>query len=828
MKKSLLSGTLFPAIILVTSVSFFSSCDLFSIFDNLPSRNLIISSTVELAAETVSSSGGTITVAAPGSSIDGMEIVIPQGSYASETDFNISTSEITNHSFGKYFIPATPLITIENGGNYAEKAMEITIPLNIPEGHIPIGFFYDKISGKLRGIPFKDYSSSSITLLTRHFMSDTELYSGVEKDNSKSTLLDDNSAANIVICHIDQEELENKSVVTSGFQPGVDDWEFPNWCSYTSPGGICYGISITAIWYYHKRQYRGGKALYHQFDTYNSSEIPKEMWQDNPLGYRFASVIQEESNFTNFVSLMEQQFQNPKKVFYNFIYLLLVTNEPQVVCIRDGETDLAHAMIVYKANMSEGRLFIADPNFPNNREPLYGVEVERTIEFTNGAFKPYETGAWAGAPSTSMEQIAYFGESDFIDWIKIGEQFGKFSDESVGNDKFPAYTIKTLVDKEYKAIEDGFTSPGDTLQCVVDCPGAELSVSAYGMKLIGFTVFRDDKEIYSSSNGIDPDESSPKYLLLEPGVNNLGFFIYGRKKFIENNVEVEKPLYIDYKLIKINNSALSILPNPLQAKPGQEIILTASSVSKLPEDCKYIWSFGDGTPQASVTSDSTVLHTFAAEGKYQVKVELYHPTSNQKIDEATALATISNSSETVSLGSISLRIMPEASSSGEVKVQHQSNKLIVSKTSGTITHTAEISWLTPPSGNFQAVDGGLLMKQTFNFNFSKSSSTASASFAGCEILINGISPTDSWYNDWQQTNENTMGFYAESVQKNLAATAGISTAVTSIEMPVSITFGNGGGPDSEMDGVIEFIGVIRNFWSAGDNIPFVISYTYKD
>jgi len=53
--------------------------------------------------------------------------------------------------------------------------MEITIPLNLPEGYIPTAFLYDVMSGRLKGIPFKDYDSNSITLLTRNFMSETEL-----------------------------------------------------------------------------------------------------------------------------------------------------------------------------------------------------------------------------------------------------------------------------------------------------------------------------------------------------------------------------------------------------------------------------------------------------------------------------------------------------------------------------------------------------------------------------------------------------------------------------------------------------------------------------
>ncbi len=69
--------------------------------------------------------------------------------------------------------------------------------------------------------------------------------------------------------------------------------------------------------------------------------------------------------------------------------------------------------------------------------------------------------------------------------------------------------------------------------------------------------------------------------------------------------------------------------------------------------------------------------------------------------EVSAIAT---------LGSISLKLSPVATSTGTIKVQHFADKMIVTRTLGTYIHTAEISWLTPPSGNINVSDKQLFMK----------------------------------------------------------------------------------------------------------------------
>jgi hypothetical protein len=805
-----------------------SSCSSFNIIDKEISSNIETLDGTTILSQTVLQSGGRVLVSVPGSVIDGMEIIVPDGGYKSAKTFSISTSDIVKHSFGPNFIPITPLINIDNGGSYAGKVMEITIPINLPEGYIPTAFFYDKVTGRLEGIPFKTYTANSITLLTRHFMSTSAFYENLGNTDQKSVLLGENSSANIVVCHIDQEELENKSIVTSGFVPGTDDWEFPNWCSYIEPYGICSGMSVSSIWYYHKRLYRGGKSLYNNFDTYNKHNLPSYMWQDNPLGYRFASVIQSESSFNSFVIEMETQFNTPQKVFLNFVYLLLVTNEPQLICVRNKSTDLAHAMVVYKANMREGTLYISDPNFPNNKEPYYGTSLERVIKFQNGLFEPYDIATYAGANSVLMEQVGYFGETAFIDWVKIGEHYGKFDKKTVGNDMFPSYILKAYKDGKYESLDDGFVSSGDTLRCFVDCAGAEITKEYDGMNLIGFAVFRDDKEIFRSSDGLYTDILSPDVLLLTPGTNKLGFYIFAKKRVWENGVVVEREFYLDFKWVEISNSKLRILPIPLVGKPGVELILTASLGEKMPANTKFSWDFGDGSPKVSILNDSIVKHTFSNEGKYSVKVELVNNSTGKKIDEAIAIANISNPRDVITLGSISMSISPVPSVYGDVKIEHSGNKLIATHTLGTYIHTAEISWLTPPSGNYEIADE-LFMKQIFDFKFSVTRTGGSASFPGCAIKLWGLNTNSAWYDDWQLLNETAVGFYTKEIEyeKILGVTAGKSTAEASIEMPILINVYDSGS-EVNVDGRIVFNGFISNFWGSGDNLSFVVNYTYSD
>ncbi|MCP4583502.1 MAG: zinc ribbon domain-containing protein, partial [candidate division Zixibacteria bacterium] len=106
---------------------------------------------MNLVTDTIDSSGGTIRFDQPGESLHGFQIEVPANAYTDSREFDISYSPVTDHSFGDDFNPISPLISIENGGDYSEELMHVTIPIEVPEGQFAMAFIYDEVTGTLEG-----------------------------------------------------------------------------------------------------------------------------------------------------------------------------------------------------------------------------------------------------------------------------------------------------------------------------------------------------------------------------------------------------------------------------------------------------------------------------------------------------------------------------------------------------------------------------------------------------------------------------------------------------------------------------------------------------
>jgi len=710
----------------------------------------------------------------------------------------------------------------------------------LPEGHFAMAFYLDKTTGKLEGLPVLKLSSNSITVSTRHFMSGSDL----NPENLKSASVSVNALANMIISSISESALQNAPIIKSGYTIGSDDWEFINYGSYLAPGGHCAGQSITSMWYYYEKKLNGEPNLFHRFDQLNRKTNPNFMWQDNPLGYRFASVIQEDFNFDGWIDGLNLQSFQPDIVFKSFAASILVTGEPQFVLINSSEGKGGHAMVVCEVDFKKGKLYIADPNYPNNRESSDGNESIRAIYYLGGKLFPYETGLTAGQYSIKMDQIGYFGKTAFIEWSQIGKRWNELKSNTIGTvspNTFPAYTLGLKSKSSYLLVEeikDGYMTTEDTLNMVVVCPNAENYYGKNNQKLISAEVYTDKTSIFELNEGkrIDIQDGSaninvplaPSFsVVLKPGANKLGFNIIGWRTDFKDGDGKYVNKFIDFKWITVNYIPLLINPDPLVSEPNKANKLTASTKGTAPKSAKYVWDFGDGSSPVSVVNDSTVNHTYTKEGKFTIKVELFDNSTNKKLTEKKSVATISKALATVTLGSYTLKLLPEASTTGTTKVQHQNNKLIISKTSGTITRTAEISWLSPPAGNMEVSQGKVFMDQIFTFNFNGTSTSGTTSFPGCEIVVNELDMYTGWYRDWQHSNEEEFGLNAAGVQKNLPATMGISNATATINMSLTMLLGMAGGAVG-VDGELNFSGSIKNFWAPGDNMPFSISYSYKD
>ncbi len=587
--------------------------------NNSGSSKIEVGTSVDVVTQPVSSGGGTIKIDKAGDPLNGMEITVEPNSFSSTKNFKVSYAEIKNHSLGDKFNPITPLISISYEGGYSEKPMEVKIPVSLPTGHFAMAFFYDDQTGEVEGLPVEELSSTSITVSTRTFSSASSL----TKRNSTG---DATNIGKMVISSISESLLNAQSIISSGFTPGIDDWEFVNYGSYIAAGGHCAGQSMAAMWYYYEKKLKGETSLFHKLDEVNDKTKPGLLWQDNPLGYRFASTIQEDFNWDGWVKDMEFRSLFPNLVWNAFAYSMFLTGEPQSVLIRNSNDEGGHAMIVYKVNITEKKLYIADPNYPNNRVADDGSESIRTIDLVNGKFKAYETGLTAGANSTTMDQIAYFGKTAYIDWSQLAVRWNEVLNKTIGNDRFPKYTLWVEDGSGYE-LSDGLNTDADTL--IFHCKSTDC------LQYINGTDHYQDLEIYNDEGKFfcRADNKGRIIIPLQPGQNKIGVYIKGARNNSLDN-------YVDFKWINVYRQNLYILPDPLNGKPDEEYEFVARTDGSAPKNAKYIWNFGDDTNPVTVSNDSTVKHTFTKEGEFTVIVELYDNAINKKVGAAYASANI--------------------------------------------------------------------------------------------------------------------------------------------------------------------------------------------
>ncbi|MHC1687263.1 MAG: hypothetical protein AB9879_06090 [Methanothrix sp.] len=406
--------------------------------------------------------GGIIAVNKPGSALNGLTIDAGPDCWPAVQAISVSAAPIIGHSFGEYFNPVTPLITIDAGEGYTNEPVLVSIPVKISEDKFAMAFYYDAENRQLEGIPTVGQDSKSITIATRHF-------------------------SDIVVSAIDLIRLNAVSVVDSGFTPKVDDWEFINNGSVVAPNGHCSGQSLTAMWYYIEQKKKLGKqSLNGRYDN-NGREKTPCCGTDNTLGYRFASVIQkkyEEEWIHNrtlgfFFNLNLNTTEGLGRfgrldnltTFRLYKYSILLSGEPQIVDIRGAG---AHEIVCYK--VAGDTMYIADPNYPGT---------ERTIALIGNALGPYSSGPNSqdirANGARIYPRITYFAKTSYLNWSIIGEDYKKVLDGSIGDGEFPSYVLEFTVTGDNGSTEYfEFDGGKNELDRKIEVHGNSVNISVRG------------------------------------------------------------------------------------------------------------------------------------------------------------------------------------------------------------------------------------------------------------------------------------------------------------------------------------------------------------
>lgn len=574
----------------------------------------------------VPQSGGSITVDDSTSEIDGFAIVVPENAYPKDKQFEISTTQIKDSNFLSNFQPITPLITIDNGHEFADEPMTVTIPIEKTDEQFAMGFYYDKKTGELEGIPFSDLSNDSITLVTCHF-------------------------SDILVAVTDREALMSLEIDT-GFVPGYDDWQFANYGSWIAPGGHCAGQAISMTWYFtEKYQGAGERRLYGRYDNNKYGYGTIDFQDDDSLGYRFASVIQAAISFDSYSRTFQKYVVNRDAydTYCAFAFSMQMTGEPQYLSIRgnytkDGKTsNVGHAITVYK--IDKGVLYVADPNTPG--------QGNRTIAFGNNSFANYYSGINATQITEDGEitfnEMYYYAKTSMIDYATIANYYKQVEDGTIGSGKFVDYTIERLVKidpvtnvetwepvkEEYKLSTEDTTkvSPNLAGKMVFRVKGAYSNIAT-----LPYSGLNPVKEL--SGYSLLGSQGYKKYTLdLEKGMNHFG--IYTMIVIAGTNGASESQYYNDFKRIKVIYDQVVELEFEDQPYTVIQDIETEfeANCSGTPSGTVFQWDFGDGT-QLLETKGPKAKHVYEEPGDYAITLKLISTKDSTELAEATAGLTV--------------------------------------------------------------------------------------------------------------------------------------------------------------------------------------------
>ena len=291
--------------------------------------------------------------------------------------------------------------------------------------------------------------------------------------------------------------------------------------------------------------------------------------------------------------------------------------------LREKATGLAHAVICYKVDLQEKKLYIADPNYPG--------DATKTISFTETSIGTYASKTRASATGTVLfDQVCYLQISNVLDLEEMQQRWAEFENGTIGNDRFPKYklfagsTSGTEITDKMLVSNAEFKIVCKSEDCEAFIRGTDKLQRIYIVNSDGGDIGKADL----ASNGIAT-------CTLEPADNKIGIYVAGFRADLQE-------YYVDFKWFTINlgKVGLTITPDPLQAMVDKPCSFIAEVKGTLPASYKLVWDFGDNTGEISTGTSQLAEHIFKKEGSYTVTCSLIDNSNSALVARATSKATI--------------------------------------------------------------------------------------------------------------------------------------------------------------------------------------------
>ncbi len=490
------------------------------------------------SSTTIGSAGGTV-------SASGLSLAFPAATLTADIAVAVSTTPISglasDSAYGGALTPLTPLYTVDTGNATLSSPVTVTLSISLPAQRpasaVALAFYYDPGTGALTPLgPLSD-DGSHIVALASHF-------------------------SDILGVLVDLAKLPD--IVDSGFRPGTDDWEFPNYGSYVALPGQCEGQSASEIWYYvHQHRENGAASLYGHYDNNSSPNKTPTLWQDDSQAYRFVGSVHADPvavPFTyNFLKNAMLNAADGSLTYDAFKAAIAFSSEPQLILIEPGGAATGHAMVVYR--VTPQWLLVADPNYP-------GVGRRIRYDPASGKLGPFVSGNSvediAAGDNTTYTHFAYVPEQSSVSDEKINAHWEEFVAGTAGDAVFPSYSLSAQVpnpeasgETNWVPLTDNFSTDQASLLIQL----SKLSNGASAVMLVYPSI---------SPTPVNNKWNDQQTLELDPGENNFGLDIYGWTG--------KQWAYVDFKRFTIvRGPAASASAATASAAGGHWVLTSATS-----------------------------------------------------------------------------------------------------------------------------------------------------------------------------------------------------------------------------------------------------------
>lgn len=570
----------------------------------------VFTTTPLLTNVTVPRSGGTLKVTLAGNPFDGLTLAIPDTAFSAPAVISIGTRNITPPTLPAGYAQVGPALVVTNSQAVATLPMVMTIPVTVQSPDTALAaFFVDQATGRLELVPVAARTATTLSIFSRHFTADRLLKRSAAprvapKVAGNQPALAAAAFSPVIIIIVSVPAAGLNAATSTGFLPGRDDWEFVNYGTILGPGGICAGMSISAMYYFYALRDRGTLN-----GRYNSVATGEYRTYANNGGLRLASVVQQDADQSTIIAwervvngFSAVTFVPRGRLYYQSLVMAMqVTRMPQLLAIF-GDS-VGHAVVAFGS--ANGVVSFADPNEPGQ---------SRTMTFAGDAFAPFPFQSSGSSAAKTIRRVVPIGASPMIDDAALAAGFAQVADSSIGRTRFPKAFLQ-----RYDSFAEKWV-PIDTTKAVVVTSEREFRIQtkcpSTCLRYYTPDTLINTKVISAAGEPLYDDENVFSSFTLARGSQRLGVF-----EFALTPADA-KPTWSRFRWLTVNYQPVLLEPVKPQIRPDSTLNFTVTAADLAPLVAKYTWTFNDGSPPVNTTVPTT-SHKYTTIGDYKALVVLY-------------------------------------------------------------------------------------------------------------------------------------------------------------------------------------------------------------